>query len=308
MANAFVNRYVEMTGLPAKKILNVKLPDSLRINTLKSDTDTLLERLRNKKVKLEKIPFLNHGYAYNARFSLGATEEYLLGYYYLQEAASQLPVQALMQHLDVTDKTKVLDMAAAPGSKTTQLSAAMKNQGTIVALDSARRRAEALGNNLERCGCTNVAVYQKDARHASDLKLEYDAILLDAPCSGNFTQEKGWLEKRRLKDLQKTSKLQKRLLAEALDVLKPGGLLVYSTCSLEPEENEAVVTEALGDRGHVIATDIIGSPGMMSFAGQEYRKDLEQARRLWPHETGTQGFFIAVIRKAKKGPKAGENE
>ncbi len=302
MADYFINRYAEMTGDSPERILDFTIRPCLRVNTLKTTSKKLKQRLEKRGVKLVPVPFLPDAFWYEAPFSLGATEEYLLGLYYLQEAASQLPALALAHALkragkDITTST-VLDMTAAPGSKTTQLSALMRNTGTLVATDADRRRAQALTSNLERCGTENVHAYLKDGRHVQDLGMTFDAVLLDAPCSGNFAVEKGWLKKRQPHDPQGRARLQQRLLRAALAVLKPGGILVYSTCSLEPEEDEQLLTSTLTDESLVDTGLRIGDPALTSFAGKSFRTDMAKARRLWPHRHGTQGFFLVAVRKA----------
>jgi NOL1/NOP2/sun family putative RNA methylase len=169
-----------------------------------------------------------------AKFSPGSSVENLLGYYYIQGAASQIPASLL----EPKETDLVLDCCAAPGGKATHLSQLMKNKGVIIALDKKSQRLIALKNNLERMRCRNVVVYNIDALNVSSLNLKFDKILLDAPCSGNFTQEPGWFEKRDLEGIKGNAENQKKLLKACFDVLKPGGAIVYSTCSLEPEENE----------------------------------------------------------------------
>jgi NOL1/NOP2/sun family putative RNA methylase len=220
----------------------------------------------------------------------------LQGYYYLQETASQLPAEILMPE----ENDLVLDMCAAPGSKTTQLAMMMNNTGKIIAFELNNPRLPSLQNNLERCGVTNTIVYKKDARYADDLNLQFDRILLDAPCSGNFANDENWFEERKLEDLKQMSKTQRQLLESALNVLKPGGFLVYSTCSLEPEENELNIDWLLKAHKNVSLEKInleIGDPGLTNVFGQEMNNEISKCRRLWPHKTGTQGFFLAKIRK-----------
>jgi NOL1/NOP2/sun family putative RNA methylase len=245
---------------------------ALRINTLKIKPAELIRRLHKEKIKVTRIPFLKYGYWYEAPFSLGSTPEYLQGYYYLQEAASQVSAE----YLDPQKNETVLDMAAAPGSKTTYLAQLMENTGTIIALDIADWRLNALRNNCERMGVTNVLLYNKDARYAEDLNIEFDKVLLDAPCSGNFCIEEDWFNKRTLEDIQQNSRKQKELLRTAFSVLKKGGRLVYSTCSLEPEEDEEVVNW-----------------GRAELEGFIVKKE----ERFWPQDKQTQGFYISVIEK-----------
>ena len=302
MADFFVNRYVQMTGDSADEIVVDVDSSSLRVNTLKTSKQALTERLSQRGVSLWRVPFLPLAYSFKASFSLGATEEYLLGLYYLQEQASQLPVVALGNVLSARGESlaglRVLDMCAAPGSKTTQLAACMGNEGLVVALDADRSRCESLANNLERCGVLNTRVFHKDARFVDDLGLSFDVVFLDAPCSGNFCSEKHWFKKRKLGDPRSRASLQEELLAAGLRVLKPGGLLVYSTCSLEVEEDEAVVSSV--DESVASLVDLglsVGSPGLSSFGGVSFRSDIGLSRRLWPHRDSTQGFFLACFEK-----------
>ena len=150
-----IKRYKEMCE---DFSLNVDVKNCLRVNTLKIDENVLLKRLRDKKIKLTKVPYLKHGYWYEAPFSMGSTPESLFGYYHLQDAASQIPVEIL----NPTNKDLVMDMCAAPGSKTSQIAQEMGNEGVIIALDIKKKRLEALKNNLERLGIKNTAIYQLD--------------------------------------------------------------------------------------------------------------------------------------------------
>ncbi len=292
--NFFLKRYAQLgeTFDPEE----IELKRSLRVNTVKAGAHDVLVRLKSKKVKLEKIPFLTDGYFYTSEFSLGSTPEYLQGYYYLQEAASQVAAQVL----NPSSEDAVLDMSAAPGGKTTQMAAMMKNQGVIIALDNEVHRLESLRNNLERLSVSNVITYKKDARYVDDLNLYFDKVLLDAPCSGNFADDRNWFENRNITGVKDRSKIQKALLRSAYKVLKPGGTLVYSTCTLEPEENEENVTWILNEYDDIRLETIdidAGSPGLSEAFGEVYHKDISKVKRFWPHKSGTQGFFIAKIVK-----------
>jgi len=290
--NVFIERYKQLGEEFNPEDVNLK--PALRINTLKIKDAELIRRIN---AKLTKIAFLKHGYYYESDYAVGAMPEYLQGYYYLQETASQLPAEVL----DPEEDDLVLDMCAAPGSKTTQLAMMMNNTGKIIALELNNPRLPSLQNNLERCGVTNTLVYKKDARYADDLNLQFDKILLDAPCSGNFANDENWLEERKLEDLKQMSKTQRQLLESALNVLKPNGVLVYSTCSLEPEENELNIDWLLKAHKNVSLEKInleIGDPGLTNAFGKELNKEISKCKRLWPYKTGTQGFFLARIRKA----------
>lgn len=264
---------------------NVIIRNSIRLNTLKSSENALVAQLKRSKVRLDKIPFLENAYWAEADFALSSTPGYLHGHFYIQEAASQLPAVVLSpQKSDI-----VLDMCAAPGSKTTQLAQLMENKGTIIALDSNPARLIAVKNNLERCGVSNCIAYHKDALHASDLETKFDRILLDAPCSGNFTTDAEWFEKRSIEGVKQMAKTQKALIKQASLLLRPEGTLVYSTCSLEPEENEEVIEWAVDNlKLKLVDTGLkIGQPGTT--------KKTALCKRFWPDTEGTQGFFIAKL-------------
>ncbi|MFH1915969.1 MAG: RsmB/NOP family class I SAM-dependent RNA methyltransferase [Nanoarchaeota archaeon] len=266
---------------------------ALRVNTLKINDKELILRLEKKKVTLEKIPYLSHGHWYAAPFSLGATPEYLQGYYYLQEAASQLPAQVLHPQPGET----VLDMSSAPGGKLTQLAAMMQNKGLLIGLDTDAKRLEATRNNCARLGVTNAVLYVMDGRDAKKLGMTFDKILLDAPCSGNYIVEKDYFKRRRMQDFENRARLQKELLKAAFSLLKPKGTLVYSTCSLEPEEDEQVVDWAVRELGAVVEpiTLSIGDPGLIEVFGKKLNTTVANCKRFWPHKTGTQGFFVANL-------------
>lgn len=287
--NVFLKRY-ESLGCPCTK--KISLRPILRINTLKMPENKILERISRLNVRLEKSVNAKHGYFYDAKFSLGATTDYLNGYYYIQELASQLPVQVLNPAPGET----VLDMAASPGSKTTQLAQWMGNSGRIIALDVDNRRLSELRNNLERCNARNVIVMKKDARFASDLNILFDKILLDAPCSGNYAIEEDFFLKKSVDGVKERARLQRELLKSAVNVLKQGGVMVYSTCSLEPEEDEFNIDWLLKKypQMHLEDTGLdIGDPGLNNAFGHELNPEIRKCRRLWPEKTGTEGFFIA---------------
>ncbi|MBN1792150.1 RsmB/NOP family class I SAM-dependent RNA methyltransferase [Candidatus Woesearchaeota archaeon] len=293
--NQFLERYEKLGEMFDPK--SIVVPHALRVNTLKIDDSSLKKRLN---AELEKIPFLSHGYYFKSSFTVGAMPEHFLGLIYIQEAASQLPAEVL----DPRPGELVLDMAAAPGSKTTQMAAMMENKGVLVALDASNPRLPALKNNLERCGVSNCLVYKKDAAFAEDftdeLGREFDKVLLDAPCSGNFATDKDWFAKRKVSDLKEMVKVQRKLIDAGLAVLKKGGVMVYSTCSLEPEENEENIDWLLSSYEDVELEKIgvhVGEPGLTGVFGRKLNPNVALCKRLWPHKTGTQGFFIAKIRK-----------
>ncbi|MBI4140270.1 RsmB/NOP family class I SAM-dependent RNA methyltransferase, partial [Candidatus Woesearchaeota archaeon] len=280
----FLNRYQQLGGT----IKEIELRKSIRVNTLKISHEQFQQRMKSIGVKLTKISFVPDGYYAEAPFSLGAITEYLLGYYYLQEAAAQLPAQILApKETDI-----VLDMCAAPGGKTTQLSQLMNNKGTIVAVEYKEHRIISLCTNLERMGTENVIVLKTNATNLPQSKLRYNKILLDAPCSGNYVTDKNWFSKRTLDGIKKSQQIQQQLLRTAINLLKENGTLVYSTCSLEPEENELNI-QWLIDNFNVKLERInteIGDSGITNVFGQKLHNDIKLCKRFWPHKTNTEGF------------------
>jgi NOL1/NOP2/sun family putative RNA methylase len=288
----FVDRYRklgwEYREVSARQAIRISIVNS------KSPSD-IVKRVQDLGLVLSKIPFLQHGYwVEKTRFSVGATTEYLSGLYSIQEAAAQLPVMLFIEPMGKT----VLDACAAPGGKTTQLADLMNNRGMIVALDVEKRRLVALSNQLERCRAKNVVVFEKDAREISQFKTRYDRILLDLPCSGNFITDKEWFGRRTLKDVERNAALQKEILAATERTLKDDGEIVYSTCSLEPEENELNIDWAIKNLNLTVEqVDCYGSKGLTDVFGICLDSSIERCRRIWPGET--QGFFLCKLKKRK---------
>ncbi len=192
----FANRYRQLGW----KFEESKPRQAIRINVTNVKGKKIEERLQAIGIQLEKIPFLEAGYwVLSSKVSVGATAEHLLGLYSVQDAAAQIPATLFT---DLKGKT-VLDACAAPGGKTVQLADLMGNSGVLVALDVKKRRLAALANHLERCHVSNTVVYLLDARKASSLKIKFNKILIDAPCSGNFAVDKDWFKRRTLADVER---------------------------------------------------------------------------------------------------------
>ncbi|MBD3361504.1 NOL1/NOP2/sun family putative RNA methylase [Candidatus Woesearchaeota archaeon] len=290
--NFFLNRYKQL----GETVKSVGIRQTFRVNTLNIAEKALISRLNSLGVEVSKIPFNKYGYYIDkSRFSLGAIKEYLLGYYYLQGAASQIPVEIL----NPKKKELVLDCCASPGGKTSQISQWMNNEGIVVALEKQKQRIPALKNNLERMGCYNVIVFHMDAIKADRLNLKFDKVLLDAPCSGNFVTEPNWFGKHRnINTIKNRAELQRDLLTACLSVLKKDGIIVYSTCSLEPEENELNMQWMLDNfKVNLEKINIIGDKGLTNVFGKKLNKQIENCKRFWPNKTRTEGFFVAKVRK-----------
>jgi NOL1/NOP2/sun family putative RNA methylase len=285
----FINRYAQLGW----KFNETKLRQSIRINQENAKDKKLPERLSSLGVKLEKVPFLQSGYwITESRVSVGATAEYLLGLYSIQEAAAQIPAT-----LFVTLKGKtVLDVCAAPGGKTVQLADLMANSGILTALDVNKKRLAAMANHLERCHVSNQIVYNLDARQATKLNRTFDRILLDVPCSGNFASDKEWFNRRTIADVERNAQVQKEILSEAAKCLDMDGEIVYSTCSLEPEEDELNINWAVENLGlQIQEVNCLGENGLTEVLGRKLNPSIEHCKRIWPGRT--QGFFVCKLKK-----------
>jgi NOL1/NOP2/sun family putative RNA methylase len=289
----FVNRYKELGWI----YRDVQLKPSIRINTINTDKDDAVKRLESLGIGLKRIPFLEDGYWIGkSKFSVGATAEYLLGLYAIQEAAAQIPATLFTEPVEKT----VLDACASPGGKTVQLANIMENSGIIIALEIKRRRLFALSNQLERNRVKNTIVYQMDAREAVKLNMKFDMVLLDVPCSGNYVTDREWFNKRTVKDVRRNARRQRQILTEATKIIKDNGEIVYATCSMEPEENELNIDWATGTLNlQVEEIKGYGEKGLTNVFGKKLDSSVEKCKRIWPDKT--QGFFVCKLRKRTRG-------
>ena len=285
----FIRRY-EQLGWTYREF---EPKQSIRINAINTKNIDIVKRLESLGIVLETIPFLENGYWIGkSKFSLGATAEYLLGLYSIQEAAAQIAATLFTE----LENKVILDACAAPGGKTVQLADLMQNTGVITALDIKKQRLFALSNQLERCRVKNTIVYQMDARKSSHLGVKFDRILLDVPCSGNYVTDRAWFNRRTLKDIERNAEVQRLILAEAVKVVKYNGEIVYSTCSLEPEENELNIDWAMKTLNlEVEAINCHGEKALTNVFGRQLDRSIANCRRIWP--TQTQGFFVCKLKK-----------
>jgi tRNA (cytosine49-C5)-methyltransferase len=293
----FVERYSKLTNVEKFKEYSMKPQrKSIRVNTLKISIEKFKKDF--SELKLKNVPWCKEGFFINSsRTDLGNLFGHSMGYFYVQEASSMIPIEVL----NPKKEEFILDMAAAPGSKTTQMAAKMKNSGTIVANDNNYNRLKALTMNLQRSGVSNTTISLMEGRYFADF--EFDKILLDAPCTGTGTFRKSpytileWSPG----NVRRVCGVQKQLLKTAFKNLKSGGTMVYSTCTLEPEENEGMVSYLLNDfedaKLEKINVDIKKSSPVLEFEGKEYNKEVKKCLRIWPQDNDTDGFFVAKIRK-----------
>jgi len=293
------------------QIVHTPPRNSIRCNTLKISPAELKKRFEEKGWIIEQ-PFKEHEEIMIVKNpllpgELGRSKEHLLGYFYVQEISSMLPIIALKPN----ENDNLLDLCASPGSKTTQAAAMMKNKGNIIANDNKLDRIIILASNLERCGVSNVIVTKQDGvrlcNKLKKLKFRFDKILVDAPCSGEGTLRSSpktfimWNEKM----IEKLSRQQKILAASALKILKVGGEMIYSTCTHAPEENEEVVQYLL-DRFDIkieeIKLPLKTREGLEEWQGKKFFPEIKNCCRIYPQDNDTEGFFICKIKKlSEKG-------
>ncbi|MFW9972470.1 MAG: RsmB/NOP family class I SAM-dependent RNA methyltransferase [Candidatus Odinarchaeota archaeon] len=298
-----IERYIQFLGLDETisylKANEYPLIPSIRTNTLKITSSELRNRLESKGFELEPIKWVPYGFnVLKAPFNLGSTHEFLQGFYYLQNVASMLPAIIL----NPKSSDIVIDMCAAPGSKATHLAQLMNNKGTLILIDKFKNRIPALEVNIRRLGILNSLILNFDSTNLTHLNIKADKVLLDAPCTGEglIRQDRNRKKSKRLKDIQKMSSVQKRLLLAGLKTLKPMGELLYSTCSIGPEENELVINEILEQEPNFSISKIntsYGVHGLSKVYGKSLRYDLRYSQRLYPHIHDTIGFFLCLIKR-----------
>jgi len=273
---------------------------SIRMNSLRMESEKTIERLQKKRIELEKIPWLSHGYYadFEGHSTPGAFLEHMLGFYYVQGVPSMTTVEVL----DPQPNETILDLAAAPGGKTSHIAQQMQNSGKVIAIEKDRRRLSSLESNILRCGVTNSIVLRGDAKKVEKLNLEPDRILLDAPCSGEglIPLDPSRKTSKTMADVRFCATLEDELLDAAVTTLAPGGTIVYATCSIAPEENEYVVDEILKRHPEMKIVPItldFGTPGYSEPFGVSLDESLKMAKRFLPHLHGTEGFFICKMVK-----------
>ncbi|MFH1324154.1 MAG: NOL1/NOP2/sun family putative RNA methylase [Nanoarchaeota archaeon] len=300
----FIERYEKLTDWEVfKKISLSYLRRSIRINKLKISIDECKERLNKQDWQLTQVPWCKEGFWVlhtGGRRDIGNTIEHSLGYYYVQEAASMIPPLAL----DPQPDEIILDMCAAPGSKSSQIAQYMKNTGLLITNDYQCIRLQPLGINLQRMGITNSIMTLMEGKYYKNSNIEFDRILVDAPCSGTGTIRKSFktIGIWNPDAIKRLSGQQKHLIDTAFSILKENGTMVYSTCSLEPEENEGVVDFLLNKYPNAKLEDIHlpglkKSPAVLEFEGKAYSKEVKKCLRIWPQDNDTEGFFVAKIKK-----------
>lgn len=297
----FIRRYEQIIPDFAEFLAAMQAPllRTARVNLLKAEPEQVFALLADLSPR--PLPWYSHGFTVEQGEKLGRRIEHFIGLIYVQEAASMVPPLILAPE----PGERVLDLAAAPGSKTTQMAGMMRNTGLLIANDSSPVRVRALIGNVDRAGCLNTVICRQDGSVLGRaLSNSCDRVLVDAPCSSEGTIRKSAqaLDSWSPKQFEGFARAQRRLLAAGFAALRPGGLLVYSTCTIAPEENEGVVAWLLDHQPAAELLDIdlpglVMRPGVSAWLGVDYPPAVQRCRRILPQDNDTEPFFLALIRK-----------
>jgi NOL1/NOP2/sun family putative RNA methylase len=286
------------------------LPAVVRVNTIKTTVEQARAALEEVGIAYEATDW-HPGVLRLPDAQPGANWPYVHGWLHGQEEVSAVPAEVLAPQ----PGERVWDACAAPGSKTTQLAALMDDEGLVVATDNNMGRVSALRSNTERLGVTNIAVTVEDARNHSLKPFSsqedepgpttadgamYDRALVDVPCSceGTVRKNPDVLDEWELDQVEGIAGVQKGILRRAVQATRAGGTVVYSTCTFAPEENEAVLDYALAEEPcEIVPLDLPldASPGIAEWQGETYDDSVTRAKRIYPHQNDTGGFFCAKL-------------
>jgi NOL1/NOP2/sun family putative RNA methylase len=282
------------------------LPPCVWANPTRIGPDAFAALLGEEGIDPRPLPWNEQAFRLDAGLKSGTRWWFCAGLAHSQEEVSQIPATLM----DLRPNQRVLDMCAAPGGKTAQIAFAMRNRGTLIANDISTERIKALQGNLDRLGVANVTTVCSDASNWPAAAGQYDRILVDAPCSSEGTLRRNRPIRGGLGlDLsQRLASRQRALLRKAVQRCRPGGRILYSTCTFAPEENELVVEAILqeydGRVGLLPARlpGLIAAPGLVYWQGRALDPSLASCLRLWPHHNDTGGFFVAVLKKDGQAP------
>jgi 16S rRNA (cytosine1407-C5)-methyltransferase len=290
-----------------RKFVESKYPTTLRFSETEEKQSSLIDSLKRQGIELDKIEKVPN--AYSVKFGddiAGKTIEFLLGKYYIQSLSSMIPPFVL----NPTKEDTVLDLCAAPGSKSTQLAELMEYKGTLYSNEPSLNRIKALVHNLDKMNAVNISVIKEKGELLSKRFPEYfDKILVDAPCSAlGVVQKKqevsNWWNS---KSVDNISSLQLKLLISAIKMTKIGGEIVYSTCTLTVEENELIINKAIKKYPVELVEFDLDLPhinGFVNVKDYKFDKSLSLAKRIIPWEIKSEGFFIAKLKKTASTEKA----
>ncbi|MDQ6423311.1 RsmB/NOP family class I SAM-dependent RNA methyltransferase [Paenibacillus sp. LHD-117] len=290
----------------------------LRVNPLKM-TLTEWKSLSFLDASSRAIPWTADGFYYSEEDRPGKHPYYHAGLYYIQEPSAMLPAELL----DARPGHRVLDLCAAPGGKTTQLAGKLSGQGVLVTNDNAAERTKALAKNVELAGVRNAVILNEEPASIAEVFPEwFDRILVDAPCSGEgmFRKDDSMIGDWEKHSVLKCSAMQRDILRHSASMLAPGGLLLYSTCTFSPEENESQIASFLAENPQFAVEPIVPAYGLEAGrpewideetarrAGAEIVKSLEGTVRAWPHRIEGEGHFVALLRKEAREKKTADDQ
>lgn len=282
-------------------------PVTIRVRTGRISAEDLVGRLERQGFTLEPLVELPEFWrVIDEPYPVSRTLEHWLGLFYVQQGVMGLAARAL----GPAPGERVLDLCAAPGGKTSHLADLMGDQGTIVAVEPDHRRVRKLVGNLYRMGHTNVLAVTAEGAAFPGGAL-FDRVLVDAPCSaeGTLRQRAGHPPAREQRFVRYVTGLQERLLRRAVELTRPGGTVLYATCTFGPEENEAVVDRVLRDTPvtvEAIALDAPHQPGLTAFEGRSFDPALALAWRVYPHHLDSGGLFMARLRRQPPSEREAE--
>lgn len=272
----------------------------IRVNTLKVDYEAW--QTQNPFSDLEEVPWCKEGYYYVEPNKPSKHPYYYAGLYYMQEPSAMAPGA----YVPIKAGDKVLDLCAAPGGKSTQVAAKLGQTGLLVSNDISASRTQALVKNLENFGVRNsIITNETPDRLAAKLPGYFDKILIDAPCSGEgmFRKDEGAVKSWETHGVAHCSNLQRDILEDAYTMLKEGGMILYSTCTFSPEENEGMIQEFVEKHPKTKVLPLTPVGGILK-GHPEWAKDgapmLEGALRLWPHHLKGEGHFVCLIQKQEE--------
>ena len=299
----FLERMENMLGeeYPAfLKSYDIARYQALRLNPQKGDDVSFLNR---GVFSLERVPWAEHGYYYTAKDTPGKHPYHEAGVYYIQEPSAMAPAAYLTRQMADGAGERILDLCAAPGGKSTQIAAAMAGRGILISNEIHPARAKILSQNIERMGIRNAVVTNEDSgRLTKYFPAFFDGIIVDAPCSGEgmFRKDETAVTEWSPENVRRCAGRQQEILENAAMMLKPGGRLVYSTCTFAPEEDEQAIGRFLEAHPEFALEETPDYPGLSHGVpawGAGVTDGIEKTVRIWPHRTEGEGHYAALLRK-----------
>lgn len=275
------------------KALNMEPVTSVRVNPLKNPASL------NVLTNAVPVPWTRYGYYLNERPSFTFDPLFHAGAYYVQEASSMFIEQVLTQKAPLEDDLLVLDLCAAPGGKSTHLASLISKNSILVSNEVIASRVGVLAENLQRWGKANVIVTNNDPEDFHQLENCFDVVVIDAPCSGEgmFRKDHQAVDEWSVANVELCSARQKRILEHALTLVKPGGYLVYSTCTFSPSENEKIIQWVCNENGFYSERISLQNDWNVTETITPTSNGNAYGYRFYPHKVKGEGFFVSCLRK-----------